>query len=185
MWLSEEQRYLSKWKYFEVGRYVESVEKLVRYQSGSKGHKKSILLEWKDVEKYCKTHGNVGVYSSVFQLNRRDVDSATRLGSLYFDLDSDDGRISQGDSQRLVEYLSTYIPESAIRVYFTGKKGFHIECEAITLGVGPSNELPGLYRYIANQLRDELSLSTVDFVVYESRRMWRIPSSRRRIQSSM
>lgn len=71
-----------------------------------------------------------------------------------------------------------YIPSKSILVYFTGKKGFHVECEPVALGIGPSNSLPKTFRYIAAQLKSELSIDSLDFSVYDLRRMWRLPGSK-------
>lgn len=64
-----------------------------------------------------------------------------------------------------------------IKAYFTGKKGFHIECEATCVGISPSNELPVLFRYIANHLKTKLNIFSLDLSVYDLRRMWRLPGT--------
>lgn len=99
------------------------------------------------------------------------------MGSLYFDIDSEDGETSLVEARKLYSYLEEFIPAEALIVYFTGKKGFHIECEAICLGISPSNVLPNLYRYIANKIKDDLKLNNLDFSVYDMRRMWRYPGT--------
>lgn len=77
----------------------------------------------------------------------------------------------------MYEHLASIMPQSAVLVYFTGKKGFHIECEPVTLGINPSNALPKLFRYIATNLKSSLNLTSLDFSVYDARRMWRLPGS--------
>jgi hypothetical protein len=66
------------------------------------------------------------------------------------------------------------VPEEAVKIYFTGKKGFHIECEASCLGISPSNTLHEQFKFIAAQIKKELSTSTIDLAVYDLRRMWRL-----------
>jgi hypothetical protein len=78
----------------------------------------------------------------------------------------------------LYQYLKQYIPKESLIVYFTGKKGFHIECEALSLGINPSNKLPILFRFIANDIKSTLNITSMDFSVYDARRMWRLPGSR-------
>lgn len=63
-------------------------------------------------------------------------------------------------------------------VYFTGKKGFHLECEPVSLGINPGNNLHKNFRYIASKLKKELDLVSLDFSVYDLRRMWRLPGSK-------
>jgi len=118
-----------------------------------------------------------GIYTSIWHYNIPDIDKATRLGSLYFDLDHEDVEISLVETQNLYSYLQEYIPGESLLVYFTGKKGFHVECEAAALGINPSNNLPNIFRYIANKLKIKLNLQSLDFSVYDLRRMWRYPGT--------
>lgn len=118
-----------------------------------------------------------GVYTSIWHYNIADVESATRLGSLYFDLDHEDANVSLIEAQKLYSYLEKYIPTQSLLVYFTGKKGFHIECEALALGINPSNNLPNIFRFIANKLKAKFNFQSLDFSVYDARRMWRYPGT--------
>lgn len=118
-----------------------------------------------------------GIYTSVWHFDSKDIESATRLGSLYFDIDSEDVNESLNQTRKLYNYLNKYVPEKALLVYFTGKKGFHVECEAAALGISPSNSLPNIFRYIATRIKQELGLTLLDFSVYDLRRMWRYPGT--------
>lgn len=73
--------------------------------------------------------------------------------------------------------MTSLISDKSVLVYFTGKKGFHIECEPVALGINPSNTLQKIFRHIATELKLKLSLSSLDFSVYDARRMWRAPGS--------
>lgn len=175
-----QQSKFRRWKWVELARYVPDLNRVIREQYGSKDHKIPVIVEWdsEELDNYRWKHDNVGLYTSVFHYDDTDPTRATRLGSLYFDFDSDEVYLAQQDTARLVEYLYDFIDPSAVRIYFTGKKGFHVECEAVHLGIGPSNNLPGIFRFIASSLKDELELQTIDFSVYDLRRMWRLPHSR-------
>jgi hypothetical protein len=81
------------------------------------------------------------------------------------------------EAQKLYSYLEKYIPTQSLLVYFTGKKGFHIECEALALGINPSNNLPNIFRFIANKLKAKFNFQSLDFSVYDARRMWRYPGT--------
>jgi hypothetical protein len=118
------------------------------------------------------------LYTSIWHYNSEDIEKAVRLGSLYFDLDNKDPNISYEECKKLVEYLEQYVPEKSLLVYFTGKKGFHIECEAIALGINPSNALPNIFRYIATKIKKNLNIESIDFSVYDPRRMWRLAGSK-------
>jgi hypothetical protein len=169
----DENKFISQWKYVEVARYVPNLDRVIRDKNGND----PVFYDMEDIDSYRQKHNNIGLYTSIWHYNNTDLDKAIRLGSLYFDLDSEDMNLCYEEAQRLYGYLSSYIPEESLLVYYTGKKGFHIECEAISLGINPSNELPKVFRYIASKLKDDLAISSMDFSVYDMRRMWRLPGS--------
>ena len=170
----ENSKYLSSWKYFEIAKYVASLDKVVRI----KNNDKPVMAVEEDLPAFIKENNNTGLYTSIWRYNSVDLEKAVRLSSLYFDIDSKDYEQALADCQKLVKYLSAHIPRESILVYFTGKKGFHVECEAITLGINPSNNLPNIFRFIAEQIKKDLKISSLDFSVYDARRMWRLPGSR-------
>lgn len=170
----EENKFLSQWDKYEVARYVPSLDRVIRDKKDSL----PMILKSEDMARYAQKNNNVGIYTSVFAYNLEDLEKATRLGPLYFDIDSDNIELAFNECKALYGYLIQFIPKTSVLVYFTGKKGFHIECEPIALGISPSNDLPKIYRYIANDLKSKLELSTLDFSVYDQRRMWRYPNSR-------
>jgi len=167
-------QYLSQWKYVEIAHYIPKLDRVIRDQN----NKIPIMVEWSELSKLREQYDNLGLYTSVWRYDSKDVETAKRLGSLYFDFDSDPIEEAQEDALKLVNYLLEYIPKNGIRVYFTGAKGFHVEVEAVTAGITPSNSLPNLFRYIAGELQKELDLKTLDFSVYDQRRMWRLPGSK-------
>lgn len=170
---SDKSKFLSSWKYVEIAKYVPSLSKVIR----QKNNDRPVLIDVENVELFRSENKNIGLYTSIWLYNSENIDDAIRLGSLYFDIDNSDQEISYTECIKLYQYLLNYIPESAILVYFTGKKGFHIECEAISLGISPSNNLPNIFRFIATSLKDKLNLTSLDFSVYDARRMWRLQGS--------
>jgi hypothetical protein len=169
----DKDKFISQWKYVEVARYVPNLDRVIRDKNGDD----PVFYEMENIDHYREKHNNIGLYTSIWHFNTTDINKAIRLGSLYFDLDSEDMNLCYEEAQRLYGYLSMHIPQESLLVYFTGKKGFHIECEALSLGINPSNELPKVFRYIANKLKEDLSISSMDFSVYDMRRMWRLPGS--------
>jgi len=170
----EENKFLSQWNKYEVARFVPSLNRVIREKKDGN----PLFLSLEEVEEYSLKNQNTGIYTSVFAYNTEDLDKATRLGPLYFDIDSEDINLAFDECKVLFGYLTQFIPRSSVLVYFTGKKGFHIECEPIALGINPSNTLPRVYRYISNDLKSKMNLSTLDFSVYDLRRMWRYPGSK-------
>jgi hypothetical protein len=167
-------KFTYSWRFVELAKYIPSLNRIIR----EKVNDIPILLDIKDVPKYASKFNNTGIYTSVWHYNNQDLEKAVRLGSLYFDIDNEDANVSLDECTRLYDHLSNYIPEESIIVYYTGKKGFHIECEALALGINPSNSLHNTFRFIANDLSSKLSLTSLDFSVYDLRRMWRLPGSK-------
>lgn len=170
----DKEKYINAWQWVETARYVPSLSRIIRDKESDKPKFVSIF----DIENYRNQYKNTGLYTSIWHFNSTDIDTAVRLGSLYFDLDNEDPNKSYSDCKKLIEYLQEYIPEESLLVYFTGKKGFHIECEAIALGINPSNNLPNIFRYIATKIKKSLEIESIDFSVYDPRRMWRLAGSR-------
>lgn len=170
----DSSKFLYKWRKLEVARYVPDLSRVIRMKNGDN----PVFIDVDDIDSFRSRYDNVGLYTSIWHYNVENVDEAVRLGSLYFDIDNNDINVSYQEVKKLYEYLSSFVPEESLLVYFTGKKGFHIECEAVALGINPSNNLPNIYRWIANKVSDELSLSSLDFSVYDARRMWRLAGSK-------
>jgi len=115
-----------------------------------------------------------GIYTSVWLYNSKDLEKATRYSNLYFDLDSKEILESYSDTSQLLVSLYKSIPEEAVKIYFTGKKGFHVECEASCLGISPSNTLHTQFKFMASKIKKDLAIPTIDLAVYDLRRMWRL-----------
>ena len=171
---SSSSKFLAQWKYVEVARYVNSLGRVIR----EKKDDLPVFYSFEDIDFYREYNSNTGLYTSIWRYDKPDIESAVRLGSLYFDIDSDDIEESYKECILLYDFLKSKIPASAVLVYFTGKKGFHIECEAVTLGINPSNNLPNIFRWIATKVKDQLNLNNLDFSVYDARRMWRLEGSK-------
>lgn len=179
MWLPPNSTPYQKFRWVEVARYSPKLDAVIREQYGPKEARKPVLLEWEDVEEYASKHDHTGIYTSIFHYDDVDLDRALRMGNLYFDFDSEDPAESWDEVRKVYNHLQDYsVYDDAIHIYFTGAKGFHLEIEAIALGVDASQDLPATYRFIAEDLRGQLGLKTLDFAVYDPRRMWRLPYSR-------
>lgn len=175
----DKTKYSAKWHYIEIakGTYSEATKKSSLYRIQDDDDK-PIVIHVKDLPEAIKKYGDKGFYTSVWQFNSTDVENASRMSNLYFDLDHEaDPSISHADSLKLLNYLKDFIPRDAIHWYFTGLKGFHIEVEALALGISPGNENHVIFRYIANDLKDNLDITTLDFSVYDARRIWRYPNT--------
>ena len=87
---------------------------------------------------------------------------------------------SRADAMKIIEFFKVELalPDDDVRVFFSGKKGFHILVNPVALGIKPSTELNHVFKYMALFLREKLQLNTLDYKsIYSSRRMLRLPNS--------
>lgn len=175
MWIPDESRLTGKFRYVEVA-YAHAKHGVRREMAGEN---KPRFYHVDNLADFIRKHDNTGVYKSVWQYDRPSVDG-NRLGPLYFDFDhGTDPNRSRADASALVDYfLRSGIPEDAINIWFTGKKGFHVEVEPIPLNISPKSDLAPIYRFIASRLGESLGLDTHDLQVYDNRRIWRMPNSK-------
>jgi hypothetical protein len=169
----DETKFTSKWKYVEVARYVPSLSRVIR----DKVDDKPLIIPFSQVQQYAEKHNNVGIYTSVWLYDSLDLEKASRYSNLYFDLDNKEIEVSYNDTKNLLNELFTHIPPEAVKIYFTGKKGFHLECDSSCLGISPGNDLPTIFRFIASDYKINKNIESIDLSVYDARRMWRLAGS--------
>ena len=115
MWLPNDAKYSSKFKYVEFGHYVPSIDRVTRVML--KRHVPKIF-EVSEIESLREEYNNLGLYTSVFNYDNTNINDTNRLGSLYFDVDSDDFSLATADAIKLVEYLYSHMHNYAVRIYF-------------------------------------------------------------------
>ena len=99
------------------------------------------------------------------------------------DIDSNDGNLEKLKAD-LVAGLINFtlhfeIETSALRIYFSGEKGFHVEVPSILFGIQPSKHLEKYFRKLGDQLTmDFFSPDYVDLRIYSKNRLLRLPNSR-------
>ncbi len=98
----------------------------------------------------------------------------------FFDLDAEGNvEAARRDAVNLLDYLTDagIVNKAAVRVYFSGNKGFHVDIAPSVFGVQPHPALNRIMLGLAEWLAEEIRLQTLDTTVYSSRRMWRVPGS--------
>src|SRR5690625_27040 len=153
------------------------------YYSNQKGRP----IPWKRIErsqvkKFQQEEAvNYNCFSTVQSFaNAKQVKGEAFLAPLYFDLDNeDDPAISQADAVKLIDFFINELDlkETDIWTYFSGSKGFHILINSEALGIEPRNDLHKIFKHIAGYLIHRLELVSLDLVVYNNRRMLRLPNS--------
>ena len=106
--------------------------------------------------------------------------SEMHYAPLYLDFDSaDDIAAAQADVRKVIDFFRDNfdLEDEAIRVWFSGSKGFHVTLAPSAFGVVPMLDLSYVYKRLFSHLAEYLSLSTLDLSVYSKRRMWRVPNT--------
>ena len=158
---------------------------------GSNGSffKRKNYIRLNDKELGCKVNNFFSQYGkdsyvSIYAYeNINDVDHCKIFGDLYFDLD---GNIHtekgykklRSDVTIIVSYFKSIgLQDSEIEIYFSGAKGFHVLIPAKVLGIEPSTNLNQLYKSWAAYLKNTYKVETIDTVIYDRKRLFRIPNS--------
>jgi hypothetical protein len=139
------------------------------------------------VEKWAhKVGGNIDVYVTIQQYAVQTMEygliDEPYYAPIWFDFDhATDANEAKKDALKLCETLTNIInlDQNSLRIWFSGKKGFHVTIDARVCGIMPHNRLHLLYKNIAIYYKDLLNLETLDMNVYSIRRQWRIPNSKR------
>lgn len=136
-----------------------------------------------DVTEYRKKNNNTGIYLSAYIYDSPDVKEANLYADFYLDFDAEDdfekARLDAIDSVIYLKQRFTYaIPESLIRIYFSGKKGIHLVVPAVVFGVEPNKHLNEYYKQMATSISEETRHGTLDLKIYDRRRLFRLANSR-------
>jgi hypothetical protein len=170
--------YYSKFNHVELGRYSSDQNRMFRenHPNGSK------IWAWDEVSKYSAKNENVGIYHSIrlYDPLNGGIDGAS-LAPLHFDIDNKENpAASLEDARKILAFFleDAKIPFNAINAYFSGFKGYHIEIECIPVRLNLVNEnSAAIFRYLAEELTENLELKSLDYAVYDLRRMWRLAGS--------
>lgn len=134
------------------------------------------------INDFRKEFKNTGLYLSAYWYNNEDVKEAELYGHFYLDFDDEENfEKARRDACDAVAYLkwqsSFNIPERFIRAFFSGKKGVHLVIPAIVFDAQPAKNLNEYYRALAEKIAGRITYGTLDFKVYDRRRLFRMPNS--------
>lgn len=159
-------------KYIEVGYVIPEINNFSRNHFGTR----EIVYEKR------KERNNTGIYRTSFWYDSLDPYDSSLLGDFYIDFDSEeDIELAREDLLFVIWKLHLKqgfgLPMEAFRIYFSGKKGFHLIIPIGYLGVEPSKDLDKIYKWIGQDLHADSVNQTVDLAVYERRRLFRLENS--------
>ena len=128
-------------------------------------------------------------FETVLSLDRNPADLESSLdqaywGPFYIDIDDEDFSKAHITAKNITRYLvNSYnlLPEEDLKIYASGKKGFHILLNPyLLMDHKPRKALPYRYKLMAAIIQTNLGVK-LDMVVYSGKkgRMWRRPNMMR------
>lgn len=130
---------------------------------------------------------NYNVFATIQQFaspnKSKDYENELIYGPLYFDLDTHEKcllDLLKEDTKKIVDFFTRAleIHPSFVRVFFSGKKGFHILIHPRVLNVQPDIKLNLIFKSLALYLETYLDLKTLDSVsIYSKPRQLRLVDS--------
>lgn len=129
-----------------------------------------------------KERKNIGLYRSAFMYDNADPYEANVFGDLFLDFDSESD-IDKAREDLLFVIWKLHLeagfnlPMEAFHIYFSGKKGFHLLIPWQYLSIKPHQNLDKIFKWIAEDLYEQSMNKTIDLVIYEKRRLYRLENS--------
>jgi hypothetical protein len=138
------------------------------------------LRELDELFEQTRQSDDIDLFSSIYRYQTEDPYVGPVIGGLVFDLDDAEPENPRRELLKLVSYLKNElgITEESIDICFSGAKGFSVVVNRRVFGFEPSDNLPLIHKSMVREIKEELGLDTVDLVIYERRRLWRLPNSR-------
>ena len=171
--------YYSNFTHVEIGRYFPELGRLTRITKNGE----PVLIPWSDIYKFSEKYDDLGIYHSIRHYNPDDGGiKGPALAPLHFDIDNkEDQARALKDTFLITKHLieDVHVPYDAVNVYFSGMKGFHVLVDPVAIRLNLVHEnSAAIFRFIAEQFTEELDLESIDYAVYDARRIWRLAGSR-------
>lgn len=146
---------------------------------GENGFRRNMYGDISIIKSWVLKYGPKDIYTSIFKYESEDVTSSKIEAGLYFDIDNEENlEAAYEDLLALVLILQSQgIERESFHVWFSGFKGFHLTIPFNGMGIVPAKDLPQIYKKIALELNQRLPNKNIDLVVYESKRLWRLPNT--------
>lgn len=138
------------------------------------------MLNYNELDEFVESKNHKGVFCTAYKYNTKIIEEAYLYGDLYFDFDSKDNfELVREDAIQVISYLKIVfrMEHDQCKIYFSGNKGVHIIVSTKSLGVEPDKKLNGVYKYIAENIRDFTPNKTLDLAIYDNKRLFRIPGT--------
>ena len=148
------------------------------------------------VYQFQNHYQNIDVYKTsmvyinpVWRVNRRgknviDAGRSLKWSDFYLDFDSDleteeEHRYMKEDIEVAIRYLTLIFkfPESYVRIYFSGRKRYHLVIDENSIGIEPNIKLNQIFKEIGEEIKGYTHNETLDVGIYDDKRLFRRPNS--------
>ena len=146
-----------------------------------KGFHRGDYIPYKAMPAFIRNRQETGCFCTAYRYDCQKVEQSNLYGDFYLDLDDEHNFENvREDALRVISYFKIIykIPETSMKIYFSGKKGIHIVIPAEIFGIKPMPLLNGVFKYIATSINTYSPHKTIDLKIYDNRRMFRIPNTR-------
>ena len=132
---------------------------------------------FKQVEGWKECHQSIQQYA----INQEYSEDSFTWSNLAIDLDdAQNGTKALDDARRVHDWFQQFKPRPGdFRVWFSGKKGFHIEISGASLAILPQQNLHQFMSFIAGHIVGETGSTTFDFQLYAKRKTLRCAGTKR------
>lgn len=141
------------------------------------------MIRYSELPEWQRAHQSSvqGLFSTIFRYASNDPYVGGVIGDFYLDLDCEENpekakREAIAVAKKLMKDWE--IPEKTIAMAFSGKKGIAITVNYGVFNAEASINLPLIWKSLAKDLADTIGLKTIDFRIYERRRLFRLLNSR-------
>ncbi len=158
---------------------------------------RNYIAQVKDLPILTKKWGHTDCFSTCFLFDRGLLDYVKQNGGsvggyqgacyahyLPIDIDSPDITQALHTAKQVTGHLldAWGMPEDALAVYYSGKKGFHVMLPVTAFGnVKPSTDLPKVFREVRRSVVAQANVKyphTIDFSISDRLRLLRLPNTR-------
>ena len=141
--------------------------------------RRNIIIDKKDKDKAIKKYNFKDTYSTIYEYDDVNQDTANYRAPLYIDLDADnlerDFEKLKRDVLLIMRKIKTTfkLDDNNIELYFSGSKGFHIIIPYQIFGLDFDKGIDAIYKLIAIELKSYTITKSVDTKIYEHKRLFR------------
>jgi len=138
------------------------------------------IEEWEELDTYRLLNGSQAQFISRYLYDRNNPYYGPVISNFYADFDCEDNlKLAKAEAAHFVTIFRNYgVPEEAIKIRFTGGKGFSVEIAFQCFGIEPNEYLPDIFYDMMKTLKETYKWKTVDMRIYHRRQLWRLTNTK-------